>query len=518
MIGTWLALCAALVVVAACSSPSDPGNPQTAESQRAPTQTALVAELRGTLTAKAPTATDTPPPLPTDTPPPPTRTLTPAPTATPSEPEILPVLAYVKVSEDQVANVVIRCLITGEERVLTHFTEPLGIYDLAWSHDGKSLIFVSAHNYLASRSDERNVFVVQNDGTDLRMVTGDAVPPNEASGPFVSVSGVISGSATACYVSAQGAASPATTNADGSFTLAGVPESAAWMRAVCAPPVLPADTPQGGEDETLAITAYQGAISFTEGVSLPLTITLDVAPSGAGWHRASLSPEGDRFCGIRDAWSLDGDGEPDYQTQGVIYDLNTQEALLVELPEGAKILDLAWSPLGGQIAGAYRLEQGSYLALWDTAGQLLETFLEIKDTDSIIMTVKQVRWSRDGERLVYALHQHYWWENPTYKTELWALSLADPTPAIVTELRWGEHATNPSWTSDGETIYYQFIRGEDGDPSPDLAEASLRSMRADGTGRPNPLVAGETALLPAAYPICPVGDFGTEFRLSDDSP
>ena len=514
----WVALVLALAVTAGCNPSYAPGTPQPEQSQRAPTQTVLANELRGTLTAKAPTATNTPLPTPTDTPLPPTPTATPEPTATVPEPEVLPVLAYVRVGEGQTANLVIRDLATGEERVLTHFAEPLGIYDLEWSPDGTSLVFVSAHNYLASRCDERNVFVVQHDGTDLRMVTGESMPPSEASGPFVSVSGVISGPTTSCYVSAQGVASPATTNGEGEFTLAGVPETSSWVRAVCAPPVASPDAPQGGEDETLAITAYQGAISFSEGVSIPLTITLDVAPRGAGWHRASLAPEGDRFCGIRDSWALSEDGEPVYQSQAVIYDLNTHETVDLELPEEAQIQDVAWSPNGDRIAGAYRLDQGSYVALWDTSGRPLESLLEIEDTDSVIMTVKQVRWSRDGSHLAYAQHQHYWWENPTYKTELWTLAVAEPTPQLVAEMRWGEHATNPSWTADGETLFYQFIRGAGNDPTPDMAEASLRSIRADGTGRPNPLLAGDNALLPAAHPLCPMNSTRPEFRLGNDGP
>lgn len=501
----WMAFGCALLILAACSSPPKQSSPQPEVGQRAPTQTVLAAELRGTLTAKAPTATNTPTAPPTETPPPPTQTPTRQPTPTMAEPELLPMLAFVRLAPDQVANVVIRDLSSGEERILTHFSEPLGIFDLNWAPDGTSLVLVSAHNYLASREYERNVFTVKSDGTGLRMITGDVTLPNEATGPFVSITGMVTGTTAPCYVSAQGAASPTTTDIEGAFTLTGVPVTARWVRAVCAAPETPSDAVQDSEAAIPSVPAYQGWISLTDRVSVPLTITLSVSPSGAGWRQASLSPEGDRFCGVRYTWTLSTEGAPDYRTEGVIYDMETHLARPVELPEGAQIQNLTWSPNGDLIAGAYRMAQGSYLALWNTAGRLQETILEIPDTDSVIMTAKQVSWSPDGTRLAYALHQHYWWEDPTYKTEIWTVSLEEPTPQIVTSLRWGEHATHPSWTADGETLYYEFARGATDEPAPLAANYSLRAVAADGTGRPIPLLDGEPAMLPAAHPVCPVG-------------
>jgi len=427
-------------------------------------------------------------------------------------------LAFVRLGPDQTANVVIRDLASGDERVLTHFTEPLGIFDLDWSPDGGSLILVSAHNYLASRLNERNVFMVQSDGTDLRMITGDVMPPSEASGPFASITGVISGTAAPCYVSAQGAASPVTADAHGTFTLTGVPETASWVRAVCAPSDASSEVPEESHAAMSMLPSYQGSLSLAQGVSVPLTITLSVSPGGAGWQQASLAPEGDRFCGVRYTWTLDAEGAAVYRPTGYLYDIETHQAKPVELPDGARIQNLAWSPLGDYIAGAYRMEQGSYLALWDTNGKLHKTIVKIADTDSVIMIAKDVSWSPDGTDLAYALLQHYWWEDPAYKTEIWTISLEDPVPQLVTKLHWGEHATHPSWAADGRTLYYEFARGLKSEPVPENADHILQFIASDGTGRSTTLLDGEPAMLPAAYPSCSMGNPRPEDVIPEGGP
>ncbi|MCD6301951.1 MAG: hypothetical protein J7M15_00305, partial [Anaerolineae bacterium] len=264
-----LALVVTALALAGCLPPLATISPQPNGANQVPTKTALAAKLRGTLTAKAPTATSTPTAPPTETRLPPTQTPTSQPTPTAPEPEILPMLAFVRLGPDQTANVVVRDLASGDERVLTHFTEPLGIFDLDWSPDGGSLILVSAHNYLASRLNERNVFMVQSDGTDLRMITGDVMPPSEASGPFASITGVISGTAAPCYVSAQGAASPVTADAHGTFTLTGVPETASWVRAVCAPSDASSEVPEESHAAMSMLPSYQGSLSLAQGVSVP---------------------------------------------------------------------------------------------------------------------------------------------------------------------------------------------------------------------------------------------------------
>jgi hypothetical protein len=415
-------------------------------------------------------------------------------------------LAFVRLGADGIANVVVRNLASGEERVLTHFVEAMGIFDLGWAPDGKSLVLVSAHNYLASRVNERNVFMVQSDGTGLRMVTGDVMPPSEASGPFVSVSGVISGTTASCYVSAQGAASPVTADARGVFTLTGVPETASWVRAVCARSEAASEALEESGATMPVLPSYQGSASLTNAVSTPLTITLHVSPGGQGWRQASLAPEGDRFCGVRYTWTLGAEGTAVYEPGGYVYEIETDRARPIEIPDGARIQDLAWSPAGDRIAGVYRLEQGSYLGLWDTEGSLMDTVLEIADTDSIIMTAKDLSWAPDGKTLAYALQQHYWWEDPTYKTEIWTVSLDDLVPQLVTELRWGEHATHPSWAADGRTLYYEFARAPEGEPSPASSAYGLRAISSDGTGKSLSLLDGEPARLPAAHPSCAMGN------------
>ncbi|MGC9359503.1 MAG: hypothetical protein ACP5G7_03890 [Anaerolineae bacterium] len=513
-----LALILMMVLLTGCLPPPPPVSPQPNPTNQAPTRTALAAVLHATLTAKAPTSTTTPTAPPTETLPPPT--LTPTAQCTPTVPtsEILPMLAFVRLGTDGIANIVVRDLASGEERVLTHFAEAMGIFDLSWAPDGKSLVFVSAHNYLASRVNERNVFTVQSDGTGLRMITGDVMPPSEAIGPFVSVSGVISGTTAPCYVSAQGAASPVMANARGVFTLTGVPETADWVRAVCAPSETTSQAPEDSDAAMPMLPSYQGSISLADVLSTPLTITLPVSPGGQGWRQASLAPGGDRFCGVYYTWTLDIEGTAIYEPRGYLYEIETHTVHTIELPDGARIQDLAWSPRGDRIAGVYRLEQGSYLGLWDTNGRMLDTVLEIADTDSIIMTAKDLCWAPDGTSLAYALQQHYWWEDPTYKTEIWAVSLEDPASHVVTELQWGEHAMHPSWAADGRTLYYEFARAPKNEPSPASADYTLRAIASDGTGKSLSLLDGEPARLPAAHPSCAMGSPRVEDVMPEGGP
>ena len=51
---------------------------------------------------------------------------------------------------------------------------------MSWSRDGQWVIIASAHDYIHSRNNERNIFVMRPDGSGLRMVTGDYVDPQDS--------------------------------------------------------------------------------------------------------------------------------------------------------------------------------------------------------------------------------------------------------------------------------------------------------------------------------------------------
>ena len=117
----------------------------------------------------------------------PTPTATWTPTPEPSPTSVGAWLAFVRVTQDQVANISLYNTVQQEDEVLTHFVEPLNMSDLSWSKDGQWLLFVSAHDYIHSRNNERNAFTMRPDGTGLRMITGDYVDPAEAPGPYVTL-------------------------------------------------------------------------------------------------------------------------------------------------------------------------------------------------------------------------------------------------------------------------------------------------------------------------------------------
>ncbi|MBC7238668.1 MAG: hypothetical protein H5T71_01035, partial [Chloroflexi bacterium] len=174
---------------------------------------------------------------PTETPHPPASTETPAPTASPSPlPTVSfasPPVAFVRLGQDQAANIILREALGGQEEILTHFAEPLGITSLTWSQDGEWIAFVSAHDFIRSREDEYNVFMMHHDGSEVRMITGEYMDPEKASGPFVPLTGWVMGAKGTCLVYAQGAANPVEADASGYFELPAVPLEARWARALC---------------------------------------------------------------------------------------------------------------------------------------------------------------------------------------------------------------------------------------------------------------------------------------------
>ncbi|MHB9034256.1 MAG: TolB-like translocation protein, partial [Anaerolineae bacterium] len=337
-----------------------------------PTTTVVAHNLYGTLTAKAPTNT----PIPTDTPVPPTPIPSPTPTRAPFVSGEGPFIVFVREMQADTENIILKSS-GNTESVLTRFGSGRTIDDLAWSADGQWIIFLSAYNYLFSRNNERNAFAVRPDGTGLRMLTGEYLDPASVEGPFVTLSGTVTGAEGECLVNAQGSTSPITTTTTGSFELPGVPVSSKWIRAVC-------------EQGT---SVKQGDVSLALSASITNSIAITVSAMGQGFTSVSLSPDGCTLAGIAYQWSLNDQGERVLTTTARLMNLAGAQLAELPLPDGASISDLAWSPLGNQLVGTLNSGNSVSLWLWDSQGNSIGSLVEITDPEDTFYTVLNPSWS-----------------------------------------------------------------------------------------------------------------------------
>lgn len=455
-------------------------------------ETRVAIKLEGTLTAKAPptwTPSATPEP-PTATPtvatatPTPTLSPTPAPPGGPSELDAH--LAFVRLGQDRAANVVVQAGAEAEVIVLTHFVEPLNMSDVTWSRDGEWILFVSAHTYVQSRNAERNVFIMRPDGTELQMVTGDYVDPEEAPGPYGALRGKVVNGQGDCLVSAQGVASPVLAAADGLFELSGVPLSATWARAICHRP----------EGEPL-----QGDVDLEVADEELVPVAIPVEPQGQGWTQVSLSRDGALLAGTYYHWSLDEQGAKTYTKRGIIADLQGQVLAEIQLPENTTLMGLDWSPVDDTIAGGLTGERGAWLWRWDAQGNSLGEIHAMPNTDQALLAAVNPAWSPDGTRLAFGLRQWHLWEENTSRTELAVYRLEDEEPRIVGAADWGQDADSASWSRDGNTIYYELADRSDGDATWTKANGRIWLVSADAEEpAPRPWPGDDERYLPAVDP------------------
>jgi hypothetical protein len=433
---------AALVGIACQPAPPRPPTPT---PDYPALETRVAAQLGATMTAKAPIPTETPTRRPTT--PNVWGTPTLVPTASPTPEFVGPMVAFARLGQNQAVNIIVRDAGGDLEEVLTHFTEPLGVSDISWSKDGEWIAFVSSHGYMQSRNNERNVFAMRYDGTELHMVTGDHVDAEGAPGPYIVLSGRIVDGQGTCVVSAQGVVNPVEADGTGAFELVGVPISSQWARAVC----------QEGT------TTLQGDIGLQAvGDGFP-SITIPVQARGQGWRRVSVSKAGAAIGGIFYRWELDEEQKPVYTFQGLLADLEAGTQYALEIPANVTFLGLDWSPLGGIIAGALTSEKETGLWLFAPDGAMLRPIVKIANPEQEILTAANPVWSPDGSRIAFELRHWYWWGENRYRTEIMVVSPEGENLKAVVETDWGVDATSPSWMPDGEAIYYQLSTGEPGD-------------------------------------------------------
>ncbi len=389
-----------MLVLLCCVACAEAGaRPPTATPDYPALETAVAAKLGATLTAKAPptaTPTQTLTPLPPTATPRPSATVSPTPSLGDGS-----LLAYVRVGQDQAANIVLKNLVTGEEDILTHFPEPLSITGLRWSRDGQWLIFVSAHDFIHSRNNERNVFIMRPDGTALRMITGDYVDPSTVAGPFATLKGQVLEAQGTCHVCAQGTANPVQTDPQGHFELAGVPLGARWIRAVCS------------RDGVI----YQGDRDLPDLRLTTQPITLTVEAKGQGWIQAAPSPKGDLVVGTFYTWTL-RDGKKEYTMHGLLSDLQGKLRGELELPPKTNLIGLDWSPVADEIVGGLTGEKQTWLWRWNGQGASLGPLLEMANPQKEMLSAMYPVWSPDGRWIAFGLRHWDWWEGDRYRTEL----------------------------------------------------------------------------------------------------
>jgi dipeptidyl aminopeptidase/acylaminoacyl peptidase len=454
-------------------------------------ETRVAIKLEGTLTAKAP-PTWTPsatavPPTATATVATASPTLTSTPTATPTGgPEERSVrLAYVRLGQDRAANVVLHAGDGSEDVVLTHFVEPLNMSDVTWSRDGQWILFVSAHEFVHSRANERNVFMVRPDGTELHMVTGDYVDPDEAPGPYTTLRGKVVNGQGDCLVSAQGVASPVLAGADGVFTLPGVPLSAIWARAICQTDGVP----------------LQGDVDLEATADALVPVGIPVEPQGGGWTQVSLSRDGTLLAGTCYRWCLDAEGAKTYVMSGTIADLEGRVLAEAQLPEDTTLMGLDWSPIDDTLVGGLTGEDGAWLWRWDARGGSVGAIVEIPNTEQALLAAVNPVWSPDGSRIAFGLRQWHLWEENKSRTELAVYRLDEKEPRVVGPADWGRDVDSASWAGDGDTVYYEISDRAAGDETWTKANGRIWLVStAEEAPTPTPWPGDEERYLPAADP------------------
>jgi hypothetical protein len=425
------------IVGAACAPPVSEVTPT---PDIALLETRTEAQLAARLTRIAPVPTPSPTPIAA----PPTSLPTPRATVapTPVQTAFAPPLVIVHRLPNETDNVVVPAW-AGDESVLTHFTEPISIYSVRWTNDAARLVLVSSHDFAYSRSNERNVFVMRPDGAELRMITGEHLPPEAASGPFVTLEGRVDGAVGTCRVTAQGMGASVDTDESGRFLLDGVSQSAAWARAIC-------------QSDTVT---YQGDVDLGAGNDWAAAV-ISVAPGGQGWREVSFSPDGQQFVGTFYRWRLDEQGEVVYEVRGVLYDIETGEYGTLQLPEGTAFHGAAWSTDGERILGGLSDEEAAFLWAWDTQGASVGELFRLDNPEDQILTIVRPVWSPDGAYIAFELQRWYWWSDQKFRTDLMSVDADGQNPVTLVESEWGWHATQASWGTSGASVVYQYYTSE----------------------------------------------------------
>ncbi len=482
----WSALgLAALGTILMCVSCAQPGSQApTPTPQYAATETVVAMALQARMTARAPSESPTPTlsDLKATSGPRATATPTPAGSATVAP---LPLLAFARVGQDEAMNVVLYDMAgSSAGELLTHFVEPLNLNDVSWSPDGQWIAFVSSHDYIMSSDNERNVFLVRPDGAEMRMLTGNAVDPEDAPGPYVTLAGQVTGSVGSSLVYAQGAPSVVTTDAEGFFQMDGVPASATWVRAV-------------SQSENQVLQGYvrlEGSSDTWEGVQIP------VSAGGQGWREVSFSRDGAYIAGLTYSWTLSDAGERQYTYTGSIYTIDGLPSGQVQVPEGSTLTGLTWSPVDDRLVGTLRSDKKTQVWMWNADGTSIGSILDIPDGEDTVLTAARPSWSPDGRTIVFELHCWYWWSGDKYRTDLILVDADGQNLRTLLENPWGTDALHPSWWASSSLVFYQLSSGA---PEEDYTQRSNGDIWSVSINEPTPraLTSDGMSYIPGACPV-----------------
>lgn len=469
--------------VIACAPTSD--EPLTPTPDYALLETRTEERLAARLAAHAPLPTETPTPTPT-VPTPTPLFVAPSPTATPrSTPTpVPPLVVLVQKMQNETTHIIAPGLNGGDNGVLTHFPEPLSIDALVWGKEADWLAFAGSHAFIRSRDNERNLFVMRPDGSEMRMVTGEFLDPGEAPGPYVVLVGTIEGGKGVCRVIAQGAASPIETDAEQGFAfeLTGVPQDALWARAIC---TNGADTLQGNVD--LELQQEQDPI------------TIPVAARGRGWRDVSLAPGSTRMVGTHYEWELDEEDLRRYQVRGAIFDIESGAITWLEIPEGMTFHGADWSFDGERVVGGLASEDAAHLWEWRPTGESVGSIFSLDNLEDEILAVVRPRWSPRETGIVFELHRWHWWGDPKFRTDLMLLDPDQEEARALVISEWGQHATHAAWAGSGRTVFYQSYTLE-ADTSPGLPPYADIWYISIEEPEPGPWTDDGVSFLPAVRP------------------
>jgi hypothetical protein len=223
--------------------------------------------------------------------------------------------------------------------------------------------------------------------------------------------------------------------------------------------------------------------------------------TGEGWSQVSLSADGTRFGGTRYYWELDEEGRRQYSQEGVLFNWAGAWLVRLDLPPDTTLSGLDWSPVADELVGALTGEDGAWLWRWDAAGESLGAMIEILNPDQTILSTNHPVWSPDGAQVAFGLYQWDWWGENKYKTEIMVASTASDEPIMLVETDWGTDAWYPSWTADGEGIYYQVTTGEPGQEVDSKDNGSIWTVALGGEGEAIPWALEAVSYLPAAHPL-----------------
>jgi dipeptidyl aminopeptidase/acylaminoacyl peptidase len=285
-----------------------------------------------------------------------------------------------------------------------------------WSPDRRRIAFSSDLNALGSL-ESQSVFVVNADGKGLRQVTGYGLlePLRGATGTVTGrvvvapVAGAGAGTLKRAVIIAQGTQELATTAADGTFTLRGVPVGAVWVKAQAE---VSYASPTGGPEFAAGGAQIRVRAGQTTDVG-----TINLEPIDAKSIQPAWSPDGSRLLVTTESgkWSVLAGPEanaPGWQPlsrqQLGVWEVDGVALRQIQLPSQTplSLSGADWARTHGRlVCSATTVGGGSSLvAILNADGSGAHTIYQSPTTATTFSQVGQCRWSPDGRRIAFIIY------------------------------------------------------------------------------------------------------------------